>query len=272
MYQSTDLVKRETLTALTGSYQLAEQEIRQAYDLLANAEKRLKAAFHDTYMEVNPTDRCGDRTGTKAADTVMKDLQRRAWACIFDRLGIKKVMSIQRRNELDNQLYNRGGHSNTERVEFPEITEENILATLRDVMGQSVDYAREAVNEIFEWLRPWHRDEYKTNQKNKWQLGNKVIISYGCERGYNSKFRVNYSRQANITALDNVFHMLDGKGAVQSHNGPLYDAICSCDGKGETEYFKFKCFQNNNLHVEFKRMDLVNKINKMAGGCQLKGE
>jgi hypothetical protein len=65
---------------------------------------------------------------------------------------------------------------------------------------------------------------------------------------------------------------LTGRGSVlKSHNGPLYDAITdSSDGTGETEYFKFKCFKNQNLHVEFKRLDLVARLNAVAGGARLR--
>src|SRR5436190_20361060 len=40
----------------------------------------------------------------------------------------------------------------------------------------------------------------------------------------------------------------------------------------ETDYFKFRCFRNRNLHQEFKRLDLVAKLNAIAGGMRLRGE
>lgn len=33
----------------------------------------------------------------------------------------------------------------------------------------------------------------------------------------------------------------------------------------ETEYFKFKFFFNGNCHIQFKRMDLVARMNQIAG-------
>jgi len=45
----------------------------------------------------------------------------------------------------------------------------------------------------------------------------------------------------------------------------LVDAINTSNGTGETEYFKFKACKNGNLHLEFKRMDLVSKLNQLAG-------
>ena len=65
--------------------------------------------------------------------------------------------------------------------------------------------------------------------------------------------------------------MIDGKPPVKTYHGELYDAITdSPDGNGKTQYFKFKCYLNGNLHLEFLRADLVVKLNAVAGGNRLK--
>jgi hypothetical protein len=70
-----------------------------------------------------------------------------------------------------------------------------------------------------------------------------------------------------------VFHALDGNGTIKTHRGPLIDAIeAAKDGTGETDYFRFRCFRNRNLHLEFKRLDLVAKLNTVAGGMRLRAE
>lgn len=92
------------------------------------------------------------------------------------------------------------------------------------------------------------------------------------EKGWNlGKFRVNHHRQQYITAIDNVFSMIDGHGPAKTYHGALYDAIAdSPDGKGETTYFRFKCYLNGNLHLEFIRPDLVARLNIAAGGNRLR--
>ena len=85
--------------------------------------------------------------------------------------------------------------------------------------------------------------------------------------GYSGKpFRVNYSKDQHILALDSVFSLLDGKGPIRDYKSPLREAIDACDGKGETTYFRFKCYRNGNLHLEFKRLDLVKQLNGLAVG------
>ena len=70
-----------------------------------------------------------------------------------------------------------------------------------------------------------------------------------------------------------MFHALDGNGTIKTHRGPLIDAKeAAKDGTGETDYFRFRCFRNRNLHLEFKRLDLVAKLNAVAGGLRLRGE
>lgn len=130
----------------------------------------------------------------------------------------------------------------------------------------------EAVREVFEWLRPggWQA-RYKTNTQ--FEVGRRVIRANCVEVGWGTNFRVSHYHEPNLTALDNVFHVLDGNGTVKTTRGPLVDAINATPKVGtggETVYFKFKCFLNSNLHIEFKRMDLVTKLNQVAGGMRLK--
>ena len=83
---------------------------------------------------------------------------------------------------------------------------------------------------------------------------------------------MNYFRQNHITALDNVFHALDGKSLANTHHGPLTDAIAAVprgENCGETEYFRFRCYGNGNLHLEFKLADLLARLNAVAGGMRL---
>lgn len=75
--------------------------------------------------------------------------------------------------------------------------------------------------------------------------------------------------------MENVFHALDGKGSIsKSHRGLLVDAIEALewrgDGRGETELFEFRCFRNGNLHLRFKRLDLLKRFNQRAGGKRLR--
>ncbi len=154
---------------------------------------------------------------------------------------------------------------------LPEITELNVLAMMESTLNNVPQLLQEAVTEVFEWLRP-PNNHFKTNTQ--FEVGNRVILEHTLEF-WGRQYSVNHYRQAKLVALDNVFHMLDGKGSVKTTRGALSDAIHKCtviDNIGETDYFKFKCYRNHNLHIEFKRLDLVEQLNVMAGGNRLKPE
>ena len=53
--------------------------------------------------------------------------------------------------------------------------------------------------------------------------------------------------------------------------GDLLTAIRTADvtGKGESKYFKFACFKNGNIHLRFKRLDLLALFNQVAAGQNL---
>jgi hypothetical protein len=99
------------------------------------------------------------------------------------------------------------------------------------------------------------------------------FLRWYVERCWGRKsFRVHYNREADVTAIDGVFHVLDGKGVMREHKGPLCRAIeASPDGRGETDYFRFRCFKNRNLHLEMKRLDLVRQLNLLATGEAMLG-
>lgn len=247
------------------SWQAATGEIRQAMELLVTASTRLRAAFGDSSWNFD-FDIHHKSNHYDDAERVITEVQKEVWGCLIERMSIRKLMSIRDNEKLDTQLRTGEG--------MPDITLQNLLAMLEGTMANIPNMIEGLVREVYDWLRPRQQSQYdyKTNQSNLWKLGHKVIKGYCVNRCYSRKWQVNYSRQKEITALDNVFHALDGKGIVKSHCGPLTDAINALPANettGETEYFRFKCYGNNNLHIEFKRSDLLQKLNAIAGGMRL---
>lgn len=237
--------------------------VDQAYAILEQAEKSLRSVFLDapgyrfSVIERNSTD-----VGTTASKAINAKLKKDAWAIIVERMELRRLLSIKRRTELDSQI---------EKGELPDLTDENVLALFETSAAKVNTYLEEAVHEVFDYLRP-PQSRFKTNTE--FELGKRVILTWQVEKGWSrGKFRVNYHREKYITALDNVFHMIDGKGPIKSYHGPLYNAITdSPNGTGNTDYFKFRCCINGNLHLEFLKPDLVAKLNAVAGGNRLRTE
>jgi len=258
---TTDIARRETLSTMIGTYQKAISKIEEAYVMLENAQNSLRAVFLDAPgYRFSVNDRNNTDVGKKASDAINAAIKKDAWAIIVERMELRRLLSIKRRSELDSQI---------EKGELPELTKENVMALFETSATNLNVYLEEAVLEVFDFLRP-PQSRFKTNTE--FELGKRVILTWMVEKGWSrGKFRVNYHRQKYLTALDNVFSMIDGKGPVKSYCGPLHDAITdSPDGTGKTEYFSFKCCLNGNLHLEFLKPSLVAKLNAIAGGNRLR--
>ncbi len=262
----TGITKKINAASLVSAWEQAASIMETAHKDLDRAQEILDAAFgHDAYMHTIPQDNRG-------LEGMRKDNKKRAWRQIVALLEIRKVMSVKRIEELD---------KNIEHGDMPEITLDNILQISRGLVENAGEFAAEAVIEVFDFLRPGAGEfnKYKTNAKNaRFELGKKVIIVRALEWRYGGGYHVSYWRSDNIRAVDRVFHLADGAGQMKGYEGPLIDAIQTSTAEtgyaGETEYFRFKCYGNGNLHLEFKRPDLVTKLNAAAGagGNKLRGK
>jgi hypothetical protein len=261
---NTDLANRQTISTLVTAYQGASSKIQQAYRLLDEADRDLKLAFgKDSYFKVLPDH---GYILDNAGDNVLRQLKRTAWCRLVDLTEVRKTLSIKRAAELDRSL---------QESELEEISVPAIVNVLQLYVENADAILHEAVAEIYDWLRPGECSGaagYKTNQKNAtFELGPKIILTWIVEHGYQQPFRVIYQRHAHLYALDKVFYALDSAGIPPGYKSPLIDAInTSPDGKGETTYFRFSAHKNGNLHLEFKRLDLVARLNQFAGGPNLK--
>lgn len=197
--------------------------------------------------------------------TEMQCVERAFWQAFVEETGIKSVMSIKDREQLDEQLrQERHSWQHGSIPALPPFTVENLHAFIDTTCANIGTMIQAAIKEVFEWLRPWGGN-YKTNDS--WKIGEKVILSYMSESDWHNGHRVPYTRQANLDALGNVLSMLDGKG-VMKHPDNLTSKINRAwqdSDVYEDDYIYAKCFKNQNAHIRFKRMDLVNQINATAG-------
>jgi hypothetical protein len=110
-----------------------------------------------------------------------------------------------------------------------------------------------------------------TNRKHE-DVGPKVILHYWVEESYpgSGKIQPAYRWQAEYVALENVFSALDGKGSIARNYRTELETAMRVSAQGETTYFRYRACKNRNLHLEFKRLDLLQKFNAIAGGKRLR--
>lgn len=261
----SQIIKPATAQEMAESFIESGKEIREAYLLLGNAEKRLNAAFGDythygRFETVSRDIYWNKDAPLETVEKIMDQLSRSAWKRIIDKLQVRSRMSSSRKEELDKNLENG---------DLPDLTVENIYSLLEHYLQDAEEIQKEMVKEVFDFLRP-RRDFYKTNDK--FVVGKKVILSGCTERKWSGGgYRVNYYRQDDLVSLDRVFHILDGASTPDAYDSPLTDMIATAEfGAGQTDYFDFKCYKNGNLHITFRRLDLVERLNSIAGGMNFR--
>lgn len=257
---TTSLTTHSNVTALVSAYRQSVEDIERACELLAEAEDRMQSLFKlGANNGFSLHARHGWGVATEAKPIVDK-LRREAWEVIVERLEIRRMLSMREAEKLNKAL--KDG-------ELPELTEESVATFAQHYIDNIDEMAAAAVVEVFDWLRPRYLRYSKHKTNKPYSVGPKVVISWMVERKWDGGgFHIRYDRHAEAVALCNVFAMLDGKGPIaKTYKGPLSDAIeASPSGVGETEYFAFRCFKNGNLHLAFKRLDLLKRFNEVAGG------
>lgn len=265
MLDGEALIKRTSITELVGAYRQSTAEITEAYRLLVQAESRLNEFFgSDCHFHL---ERGGGRYNAQPdyehPEATIGALKREVWGVLIQRLELKRVLSIEAANELDRQIETGEG--------LPEINEEGVQGLLKGTMEQIPRFIEAAIKEVHKLLTPsgGRMAEYVTNSAFK--IGKRVVIGYAVERRWSGPgFHVRHAEDK-LRAIDRVFHALDGNGAAsQSYGGELCNSIESTQGgEGETQYFKWRAFLNGNLHLEFKRQDLLDDLNAVASGNAL---
>jgi hypothetical protein len=249
----TELIARPTLVTLVSMYDASVLDIKQAFQLLQQTSDRMKP--YAEYLQL--IERRGDDY-LHNGETALTNLKRATWRYVIYRTGVRDAMSQVRRNALDEQLT---------KGELPPFTFDSVMGFLEGLAGSMQQIIAESIEAAARTLRP-HDETHKTNGDG-WQLGSKAVTKYGVEWDkYCGRFRINYHREGNIASIDNAFHLLDGKGA-NKYPSNLLTAMRSVMEKNEeaectTEYFRVKWHKNGNLHWEFKRQDLVDRLNASA--------
>lgn len=260
--QDTDVGERLPVDQLVETYRRAEDDIRAGFRLVHGALGRLDQVLAgDHGFHLVPHNRQVD---WKDPAEHLRHLRRQVWGKLLERMQIRRGMSIAAWKKLYDEI---------ETGEPPEITVKNVDDLVVQFKEDMPAMLASAVKEVFNWLRP-PGSSYKTNTE--LEIGERVILGNVVDRGPFC-WRVSHHDEQYLIALENVFLMLDGK-LHEKRQGDYYSAlssevkrIASADPcHGATTYFEFRGYTNRNLHLRFRRMDLVDRLNVIAGGARLK--
>ena len=254
--ETTSLEVFSSAEAMVNSYHEGIKTLTEAYALMEQAQQLLGRAVDHP---------CTVRDGYYRSGVNQQDLQevidknhKGAWHRIIDKMQLRHLLSDARFKEIEKQI---------EAGDIPELTVDNIYGLVQGLTANMSDFLSECIKETFDWLIPYRGSAYKTNKESK--VGAKVIKDYMVDH-YGRGFSIDYRKEQNLIALDNVFHLLDGKGPVK-HPGGLVTTIKETmrdtrQTQCETPYFKARWFLKGTLHLWIKRSDLLVELNRIGSG------
>ena len=258
-----DLMRFVPMNTMINSYQMAVKEVDEAFHHLAAAKKHLKDIYGDNggqwraeVIKANLYYGDLDQAAQQNKDAMKKTM----WGFIVEKTQIRHLLTEKKKKELDRMI---------EDETLPEVETETVQAFISNLACNLPNLFKEACCEVFDMLRP-PRSEYKTNTG--FEIGSKVIMNYMVDWSYGSCM-LEYRREQNLINLDNVFHLLDGKGNTKYPHDlvtTIKTAIRENRWEAETEYFRCKWHKKRSLHITFKRLDLVQELNRIAGGNRIK--
>lgn len=268
----TALANRQTVRELVAVYERARARIFAAFAEIDAAELDLTRAFgkrtvaDDDYRVISVQGKYNNRAPQwSKPEATMEAIDREVWKCLTDKLEIKRMMSIAAAKELDEQL---------QKNELPPVSLESIEAMARGFQQQAPTFLEDSIREVFEFLRP-HNGRYKRNSQ--FEIPKRVVLEFMVEQswqGWRTQCHQHSGdRDQRLVALENVLNSLDGNGSVcKTHHSDIYNALSEQGQFGATALFRYRAFQNGNLHLDWLRLDLLARLNQIAGGIRLKGE
>jgi hypothetical protein len=247
----TAIIKRDTVEDVVAQRNLAIDQFKIAVDALQRAKDAWERATHGCYgiheFRMRETD----------PSVFIRKLDAETWQFLLQLTSLRDLMDVEARKAFDKQC----------REAPPEVTVDNVLATLQTLTGQAGDIFQRSIVATFEALPR----EFKSNDYFK--FGRRIIFenAISVNRWGRREDQVSWSFYGTNYAaermhdLDRIFHVVDGKqppawsaGAVQACSDACRHG---CPFETQSQYFNLKGFKKGTLHVWPHRRDLIDKVN-----------
>jgi hypothetical protein len=242
----TDIIRRESIQEITGHRDCALDCYRRAAELIADGNRAAARAGARNLSRETLKDLAFRVNVDSFVEDARKELDAAVWIELLRKTALESLMDADTLARFRDDV-----HKNP-----PEMTVDNVVATMTAQAGKAHETFAKGVIAVFRSLSRKHR----TNDAFK--IGKRAILAHAV-----TSFGLDYGwKRDTVNDIDRIFHVMDGK--PWSGCGGLVDLISKIKNERqpgvascETEYFKVKWFQNGNLHLEFKRADLVERVN-----------
>ncbi|WP_180229998.1 DUF4942 domain-containing protein [Bacillus sp. AFS073361] len=248
----------DDITRLTYEYDQAVRLIREAYEI----DKR-RTDFISYISNLN-----GGKLHVPS-DTIARDyeedlqrLRSTYWQLILQTDKFMKMLTTEAREKLTRQL-----NSASEL----EINSTNIYMLLHAIMANSNEMLISSVVSMFEKITSYSRREFSTNihYYNGWntneayKIGKKVIYPFFTSFGdWDMGSRGNSFNSVDYRIKGFIFDLLK---AFEPFRDVSYEFDVIGKGEFSNDILRFKIFMKGTVHVWFKDLDSLNKINYVCG-------
>lgn len=185
-------------------------------------------------------------------EAVRKNLDRKVWTFLIDFMGLERIMDRTARDQFREQL----------REHPPEATAENCYATFSTLIGDAGTIFQRGVALAFSGL------DRRFRSHDGFKIGSRIVLSNALS-DWGSWSR---SQDEVLRDVERAFYQLDGGKPQPERAGGIIGTweIARRDAgstlsrqafEAEDEYFLIRSFKNGNVHLWFKRKDLVEKVN-----------
>ncbi|MVF24219.1 DUF4942 domain-containing protein [Methylocaldum sp. BRCS4] len=251
----SQLIKSVSIENIVNQRAAVVDRIRRAMELLGEAEK-IASAAHIGFPRLVIDEGYSLRgraavTGpyanrTEAESCMIRTIDAKAWNYLMSESGLRTFMDASAREKWGKQIAEG---------DIPELTTENVTATFGQLYNARGDMFERGVLQCFRRLS-W---DYRTNQP--FSFGKRIIVSYLFAYG-----TPNHRVTDELDDLMRVFHVLDGKAEADHRNGMhslIWPALKDRKTEAENDYLKVRWFKKGTGHVTFKRLDLIDKMNRI---------
>lgn len=255
------LVKSVSVTAMLQARDAAVERLTQALELYREACEIARAGqLGQPNWRLDERGNCGPHiTAGDALKQTLRDVDAGAWRHLMNESGLRTFMDAEARRSWDATLY-------TDKV--PEFTFDNVKSTFVQLYGTRDEMFDRGVIACFRKLS-WN---YKTNSPVK--FGKRLVLTnmIGTHRYSHAGrtvvqlFFYGSGRLDQLDDLARAMHVLDGR-PEPDHRNAYSNVLSQRETGGEAAYeddlFALRWFRNGNLHLTFKRTDLVERMNQI---------
>lgn len=181
-------------------------------------------------------------------DRVIKAIDQRMWTRAFDITGFRQMMDAQEVEKFERSLY----------ADTAAFTEDNIRATFLELSQRADEMFRRGIVRVFRGLDR----EYRSHDA--FRVKRKAILTFMLRPGFRGGMQVGYGTPSHqLDDIDRVFKTLDRKRFQPRELESGLNAAFKLRQLFEDDYYRAKGFKNGNLHLEFKRDDLLEQVNEL---------